>query len=61
MQIFYQCQGRTCLSSIRAPKCGFEFDRAKRISSVTFNRFRLFDFLAAAKDGNSDSHNYVVA
>ena len=60
MPIFFYCDGCSCLSSIRTSNCGFVFDKATRMSSFTFNRFRLL-VLIATKDKNPDSHKYVVA
>ena len=58
--ICFYCDGCSCLSLIRTSNCGFVFDRATRMSSFTFNRFRLL-VLIATKDENPDSHKYVVA
>ena len=60
MPIFFYRNECSCLSSIRTSNCRFVFDRATRMSSFTFNRFRLL-VLIATKDENPDLYKYVVA
>ena len=58
---FFERKRCSCFLSIKASNCGFVSDRARRMSSFTFNRFRLQQNFIVTKDKNPYLPKYVGA